>query len=290
MANETTTSTLIMLAAALSESIAPMFTSAAIMSPLIAPFSLNMPNAKAMDLPVSGTVTASVVAEASASTPQTLTDTKVTLTLKKAVVTIKPTVETLKFATAGQPGRLISLAQQACVKKYEQDAIALASGFSQSVDSGTALTVAKTLEAAFLVKAGNIPSGTLDAVLSYGASMDVASDIRTQTGAFYGNPNFNPANAAGSGRQQLGFMGSFFGINWWETGNYSTGSGNDEMMVINRDFALAGLYPVGNVPEFEAAISEHQEFTSGNVIIRVFCWYQVAEYIDAAGVRLLADS
>lgn len=290
MANETTTSTLTLLAAAVESSVAPMFTPAAIMQPLVAPFSLGIPNAKAMDLPISGTITASVVAEAAASTPATLTDTKVTLTLKKAVVTIKPTIETLKFSIHGQPARLVNLAVQACVKKYEQDALALATGFSQSVDSSTALTVAKVIEAGYLVKAGNVPTTVLDCVMSYGASQDVANDIRTSTGAFYGNPNFDPAQKIGAGTVRPGYLGTFFGINWWETGNHTTGSGNDEMMVINRDFALAGLYPMGLVPEFEVATSEHQEFTSGNVIIRVYMWYQVAEYVDAAGVRLLADT
>lgn len=290
MANETTTSTLTLLAAAVDASIAPMFTPAAIMQGLVAPFSIGVPNAKAKDLPISGTITASVVAEAGTSTPATLTDTKVTLTIKKAVVTIKPTVETLRFSVAGQPGRLVDLAVQACIKKYEQDAIALATGFSQSVDSGTAATVAKVIEAAYLVKAGNIPTTTLDAILSYGASQDIASDIRTSTGAFYGNPNFDPQAKAGGGTIRPGFLGTFFGVNWWETGNHSTAAGNDEMMVINRDFALAALYPMGMVPEFEVAVSEHQEFTSGNVIIRVYMWYQLAEYVDTAGVRFLADT
>lgn len=291
MANETTTSTLILLAAAVEASIAPMFTPAAIMQPLVAPFSLGIPNAKALDLPVSGTITASTVAEAAASTPGVLTDTKVTLTIKKAVVTIKPTVETLKFSAGGNLARLTDMAVQACVKRYEQDALALAAGFSQSVDSGTALTVAKTIEAAYLVKAGNIPMvGALDAILSYGASQDVAADIRANTGSFYGNANFNPAAKPGAVGERPGYMGTFFGINWWETGNHTTGSGNDEMMVIARQYAIAGLYPMGNVPQFEVATSEHMEFTSGNVVLRVYMWYQVGEYVDAAGVRLLADT
>ena len=290
MANETTTSTLVMLAAALESTIAPMFTPAAIMQPLVAPFSLGIPNAKSLDLPISGTVTASVVSEASASTPQTLTDTKVTLTIKKAVVTIKPTVESLKFAASGQMGRLAALAQQACVKKYEQDAIALASGFSQSVDSGTALTVAKTLEAAYLLKAGNIPSGMLDVVMSYGASFDLSSDIRTATGAFYGNPNFDPKAKAGSGNVRPGFLGNFFGLNWWETGNHSTSASNDDMMVINRDYAIAALYPMGVVPEFQVDVSDQVEFLNGNIVLRVYMWYQVGEYIDTAGIWLKADT
>lgn len=291
MANETTTSTLILLSAAVEASIAPMFTPAAIMQPLMASFSLGVPNAKALDLPVSGTVTASTVAEAAASTPATLTDTKVTLTIKKAVCSIKPTVETLKFSAGGNIGRLTSLATQACVKRYEQDALALAAGFSQSVDSGTALTVANVIAAAYLVKAGNIPMvGALDAILSYGASQDVASDIRSQTGSFYGNPNFNPQEKPGAVGARPGYMGTFFGINWWETGNHTTGGGNDEMMVIARDYAIAALYPMGNVPLFEVAVSGDAEFLNGNVILRVYEWYQVGEYVDAAGVRVLADT
>lgn len=291
MANETTTSTLILVAAGVEASMVPMFTPAAIMQPLMASYSLNIPNAKALAIPVSGTVTASTVAEAAASTPGTLTDTSVTLTIKKAVCTLKPTVEALKFAAGGQIARLAAMAQQACVKRYEQDALALAAGFSQSVDSGTALTVAKTIEAAYLLKAGNIPLvGNLDVVMSYGASQDVASDIRANTGAFYGNPNFNPQSKPGAVGQAPGFMGSFFGLNWWETGNHTTASGNDEMMVIARQYAIAALYPQGNVPEFEVAVSDQNDFLNGNVLVRVYMWYQVGELVDTAGIRLLADT
>lgn len=278
-----------MLSAGIEASMVPMFTPAAIMGNLIAPFELGV-DTKAMDLPVSGTVTASVVAEAGTSTPSTITDTKVTVTIKKVVVTIKPTVETLKFSRTGNVSRYAQMAQQACIKKYEQDALALASGFSQSVDAGTGVTVAKLIEAGYLIKSGAIPSPAVDAVLSYGAALDIANDIRTQSGAFYGNPNFDPKGAAGLGSGVPGYLGSFFGLNLWETGNHSTSSGNDDMLVVNRQWGLAGVYPIGRTPQFEVGVSEHQEFTSGNVIIRVYMWYGLSEYVDGAGIWLKADT
>lgn len=290
MANETTTSTLILVAAGVASQITPMFTPAAIGMNFVVPFGL-APNSKATALPIGGAVTASVVAEAGAITPATLTDTSVSLTIKKAVVSIKPTIESLRFAAGGQYDRLVRLCTQACVKKFEQDVMALATGFSQSVDSGASLTVAKTIEAGYLVKAGNMPNtAVLDAALSYGASQDVANDIRTNTGAFYGNPNFNPQEKAGVKQMTPGFMGQFFGINWWETGNHTTAGGNDEMMIVNREFAIAALFPDGVAPGFEVAVSDQVEFLNGNEVLRVLMWYQVAEYVDTAGVRVLADT
>jgi hypothetical protein len=269
----------------------PMFTSAAIMPRLVAPFNLEgEPNTRTKDLPKSGSVTASVVGEATAATSQTLTDTKATLTLQKAVVLFRPTLESLRFAQAGKPERLQRLAGQACAKKFDQDACALFGGFSQSVDMGVSATVDGVEQAAYLIRTGDIPSDRVAAVLSYKQSRQVGADIRNSSGSIYGNPNFSPERLMDGAQPVPGYKGKVFGIEWYETGNTTTSGGNHVGGVIAPDLAIAALYPEGEEPGFETEIATQTEFAASIVNIKTLMWYQLGEYVDAAGVQVVSDT
>ncbi len=292
MANETLYSSAVVLAAAVEAQIAPMFTAAAFMPKLVAAYAVGTPNTNAKKLPKSGTITASVVAEAAAATPQTLTDTSVTLTLQKAVVVTKPTAEALKFTVATTPERHAALAAQACAKKFDVDALALASGFSQVVDSTTSLTVAKLQEAAYTVRLGDIPTDTLAAVLHYKQAYQLGNDIRAATGTFFSNPNFNPGGATDAA-QSLGFVTNLFGVNVYQTSNtlVDTAPTPDDNvgLVFAPQYAIAALYPEGNTPGFEVEIDGSVGFLESVKHIKTTMWYQVAEYVDTAGCRLISE-
>ena len=294
MANETTLSTNQMVAAAVDAKIIGPFVSATIMTDIVAPFNPNIPNTTSLKLPKSGSVTASVVTEGSAATPQTVTDTAVTLTIKKAVVVTKPTAEALKFATHTSNERHAALAAIACAQKFDIDALALAAGFSQTADAGTGMTVAKFLEAAYLVRAGNILSSEeLDAVLSYKQSFQLAEDIRTSTGSFYGNANFDGARTLDGKNPKKGYKGKLFNVNWWESGNVHvdvapTPDNYIGMMVV-RGAAIAALYAEGSTPGFNTEISDDLGFLESVRFIKTTMWYDLAEYNDLAGVGLVSD-
>lgn len=293
MAGETLFSNAVTLSAAIESKMLPWFTSNTFMPKVVAGFSVDVPNTRAKTLPKSGSLTASVVAENAAATAQTITDSSVTLTLQKAAVLTTISIEALKFASGANTDRHAQLAAQACAKKFDTDALALASGLSQSVDSSTTLTVAKLQEAAYTVRLGDIPSDNLVSVLSYKQAYQIGNDIRTSTGAFFGNPNFN-AGSATNGNTNSGFVTNLFGIDIYQTSNVGidTVATPDDFMgvVLAKDFAIAALYPNGaSAPTFEVEIDPSVDFKLGLVSVRTYMWYQLAEYHDAAGVRLLSD-
>lgn len=294
MANETLYSSNVVVAAAVDAAIAPMFLNVSLMAGLVAAFNPGMPNTNAKKLPKSGSITASVVSEGSSATAQTLTDTSVTLTLTKAVVVTKPTEEALRFASNGaNQSRHAALAAQACADKFDVDALALSAGFSQTVDSGTSLTVAKLQEALYTLRLGKMPSTRAAAVLHTKQMYQLEGDIRSGGNAIYGNPNFSLDALKGAGQAKRGFQGELFGCELYQTSNVYVDTAptpDDNVgMVINPDYAIAALYPSGNVPSFETTVDGSVGFLESVKHIKTLMWYTVAEYVDTAGVGLKSD-
>lgn len=290
MANETQYSNAVTVAAAVDAEIVPMFTSAAIMAGLVAPFAVGMENTNAKKLPKSGSITASVVNEAAAATPQTLSDTSVSLTLQKAVVVTKPTIEAVKFAQLStNVARHAALAAQACATKFDTDALALATSVTLNVDTGASATVAGLQQAGYSVRNKNIPYSNLVFVGNYKQLYQIEGDIRSSGNAIYGNPNFS-LQAVNSAQPRQGFKGQLFGIDLYETGLNATASGNNVGLVFNPQLAIAALYPAGSAPGFETSISEELGFLESVSFIKTIMWYQVALYNDDAACRLLSDS
>jgi hypothetical protein len=289
MAGETLYSSNITVAAAVDAEIVPMFTSASIMAGLVAPFAVGMANTNAKRLPKSGSITASVVSESNAASPQVLTDTSVLLTLQKAVVVTKPTIEAVRFATNGtNVQRHAALSAQACSVKFDTDALALATSVTLNVDTGAAATVAGLQQAAYSVRNGNIPYSNLAFVGNYKQLYQIEGDIRSSGNAIYGNPNFS-LGAVNSTQARMGFKGQLFGVDLYETGVNATASSNNVGLVFNPQLAIAALYPAGSAPGFETSISEELGFLESVSFIKTIMWYQVALYNDAAACRLLSD-
>jgi hypothetical protein len=289
MANETLYSSNITVAAAVEAAIVPVFSATSIMSRLVAPFNPSMPNTNAKKLPKSGSVSASVVAEGNAATPQTLTDTSVTLTLQKAIVVTKPTAEALAFATGANPQRHANEHARACADKFDIDAMALFDGFSTSVDSGATLTVAKLQEAAYNLRLNKVPNDRIVAVLHTKQAYQLGGDIRAQAGAFYGNQNFDPASITDGKPLVAGYFGKVFNIEIYESPNVAAQGGDNVSAVYNPNYAIAALYPSGLVPSFETSISNELGFLESVSHIKTMMWYQIAEYADLAGVELRCD-
>jgi hypothetical protein len=282
------------VAAAIDSEIVPMFTAAAIMPQLVAAYTVDIPNTNAKRVPRSGAITASVVAEAVAASPQAVVDTSVLLTLQKAVVLTNPSVEALRFASNGANSvRHTALAAQACADKFDIDACALANGFSQVVDSATALTVAKLQEAAFTLRLAKLPDTRAAFVGHVKQTYQLESDMRASGSAIYGNPNFKLDPLQGAGQSMRGYKGTLFGIEVWETTNgfVDTAPTPDDYvgMVICPQFALAALYPEGSAPSFQTEIDASVDFKSGIVNVRTYMWYALGELVDAAGVALKSD-
>lgn len=287
MANETIYDNAITVAAQVANTIVPHFRSNVTIGNLVVPFQAG-PNSRSLRLPRSGSVQATAVGEAALITPDTLVDTASTLTIAKIAAATKPTLEALKFADAVNIDRHANELRAACVERYERDLMGLATGFSQSVDSGTSTTISSLIEAGYLVRKANIPVQNVDFVGSYGQGQDIINEVRTATGAIFGNSNFDP-NVQRDGVPS-GFLTSMFGTNIMQSGYVLQDSGDDVGIVMARQYALAGLFPSGNMtPEFQIDVSEHSEFLNGVITIRALMWYAVGEYVDEAGVEFRSD-
>lgn len=292
MANETTYADNMTLAAAVNAEILPVFESVNVMKDLVVAFNPSAANTRTQDIPKSGNVTAAVVGEGVAATPQTLTDTKVSLTIQKAVVVTKPTAEALRFTTGTKEQRHAQLGAAACAKKFERDALALAAGFSQSVDAGVSATVAKLQEALFMLAAADLPTTRAAMIGLYKVLYQLEADIRTGGNAIYGNPTFSlqPLNNAGNKR---GYRGELFGCELFQTGNsyVDTAPTPDDnvSLVFNPDWAIAALYPSGTTPQFETEISGELGFLESVKFIKTTMWYQLGEMVDTAGIGYKTD-
>ena len=292
MANETTMSSTVQRSEAIEAEILEAFQAASIMQNLVYWTNLE-PNTKLKKLPKGPALSASVVAEGSAATPQAVTDTSVSLTIQKAVVVTKPTVEAQKFTVSAEKARHLKLAKRACLKKFEVDSLSLVSGFSQSVDAGTAATLAKLHEAAYTAGLSDADELELviDAVLSKKQVWQIEGDIRSSGSAIYGNPGFS-FSTVNVTRKMQGLKGDILGINVFESSNVQTSGGNFLGYVGFRGLALAALAPLGagNSPEFETSVALELGFLESVSFIKTLMWYQVAEYNDACGVQFLSDT
>ena len=276
------------LAAAIDAKILPPFLGAAIMPRLVAPFALGAnPNSRALDLPKSGTATAAVVAEAVAATANAIVDTKVTLTMQKAVSMTEPSAEALKYANSANFQRHAEAQAAALAQKFDLDCLALASGFSQSTTTVASLTVDKVLEAAYLVRAGNMPTDEVVAVLSHKQAWQLGSAVIAATGSFYSNPAFTFEGISGN-EPTPGYRGKLFGIDIFASKNVpiDTVPAPDDFqgLVFAPRYAIAALYDEGVVPSFQTEISDQATFEKSTKLVKTTMWYQVAEYNDAAGV------
>ena len=131
-------------------------------------------------------------------------------------------------------------------------------------------------------------------VLHYKQSFQLGNDIRTSTGAFYGNPQAPVAGDVTAGSSsRAGFRGISFGVEHYETGltPIDTAATPDDNVgaVFAPDYAIAALYPTGLVPGFETEIDGSVGFLESVTHIKTSMWYQIAEYVDTAGVRLFGE-
>ncbi len=278
----------ITLAAAIDAKILDPFLGAAIMPRLVAPFALGAnPNSRTLDLPKSGTATAAVVAEGVAATANAIVDSKVTLTMQKAVAMTEPTGEALKYASGANFERHARLQAAALAQKFDLDCLALASGFSQSTTTVASLTVDKVMEAAYLVRAGNMPTDEVVGVLSHKQAYQLGSAIIAATGSFYSNPDFTFEGLSGN-EPTPGYRGKLFGIDIFASKNVAidVAPTPDDFLglVFAPRYAIAALYDEGVTPTFQTSISEEATFEKTTQLIKTIMWYQVGEYNDAAGV------
>lgn len=235
-------------------------------------------NTKAHKFTIQGTLAASAVSESAQATRAEYTETNVTATASKVKVYSALTEEAEVFVGSSKVDELIRLSGLAIAKKFDQDVLALASGFSTTAGTtGNALTIANFLEAQYQLDLDDVP-GEKVAFLHSKQDYDLKLEIEANTASIYG---------AGAGQSVINSNGQvdreLFGTRIKVSNNVS-GDGTDYSGLMATRFAIGIVEANGGVPI--VTIAPNVEYGLTEIGVSVF--YGVVEAKDSAGVELLS--
>lgn len=210
MANETVYSGLVQVAAEIAGYVVENQRAAGVMRQLVAMEDItNQAGTMAKKFRKRGSLTASVVAEVSASTAQTYAETSVTLTLGKATVVVVPSDETIRFSDENEVEKLKVEAVKAIATKEDTDMMSLFSGFSQTCGATTTtLTVAKINTGSYLLDLNN-ESASRGIVLHPKQLNDIKAEIVASAASVYVGGGVQSVTSFRSG---TGFVGTLYGV------------------------------------------------------------------------------
>ncbi len=237
----------------------------------------------------SGSLTAAALAESTAQAPDAngeLTDTSVSATIAKCAVVTAVSVENSQFGNNMGADRIAFEHGSAIGRFVDNDALSLFSGLSQTVTAASTLTLNDVLLAQYAIYAGECPNKEvpLAVVLSHRGHLNIKQEI-TQSGAALWS-NGSELSILGGTPQNNCFVGSIGGsLDFYATSGHATSSGDTVQGVIHPMWALAGFFAPAPVTWIENE-GRGGFFTA----YATYYFYDVLEYNDAAGVRLLSDT
>jgi hypothetical protein len=286
MANEILTSTLALAADMVSDALGPAIANKVVCLQHV--FAENIPvlttkkqarKDGAMGL---GTVTGEAAAYSFGSAGE-INQLKVELTIAKTVIGSKLTVEAEEF---GQMDLATVTNKQAnALSRTLDNAVkALATGFSQNVDAGSAMDAESLMDAGYLITAGNHESdGQRKVAILDPKQVNQIKKQLVQTGgsAF---SNLELLSVLTTLDTANGYAGTLPGVDVYQVNGLPTGTGKRSGMVINPDLAFFGMY--GSAP-----VTWIIPNGAGGVYYEVFSyiWNQVAEWYDGAGIEVKSD-
>ena len=233
-----------------------------------------------------GSLVAEDINESAAYTPSAnseLVQSTVSAAAAKTVVVSKLTVEAQEFKPGGQQ-KLMMEQGKAIARKYDAHIKALATGFTGSVDSGTAATPSKLLEALYTVQeSANIDSEIAILLAGRKCAYQLRDAVQTSGASVWSNPN---QTSLLQGVADLkGFAGELPGVRIYQTGGIATAGGNDVNLLYFPSIAIAGMYSAGVKTRtvWVGAGGFWDEISS-------YAFSKVVEWNDEAGVRFLHDS
>jgi hypothetical protein len=279
MANEIETGNLVLFDAYISANIAPYFRAKNVMSNLITIEELPA-GSTAKKFVVRGSHSASVVAQSAQASKSEKTDTSVSLTVQKAVVFYTPTKEAINFSRENEMQVQAEEAAAACATKFEVDALALANGLTASVGStGVDLTPAVFNEACYKARLTGNP-GDLGAALHNTQVYDLRDDLIASSAVVYNTDN----SIVSAQNRPSGLVGTLFGVPVYETKNTeSINAAADWAGLVCSKYAIAAILN----PQFEVESVLNVEYALVETAVRMY--YQVGEWVDAAGCYIVSD-
>lgn len=290
MAGETVQSGFATVAAYVAANISPYFRTNVVMLNLLPAqnFKEALPGqvgSNALKFGKRGNVTVAVTSEAASITKSTYAETSVSITAQKASAYVELTLESMLFGNdAANLDYLAQDAGAAAADKFDVDALALASSFTQSTGTtNTVLTVTNFKNAPYKVRLGKV-RGPLVAALHPTQIKDLQGDIVTTGAAVWSNSQVNLDILSGQPPQANGRVGSMFNVDLFETTNTpSINAGVDWAgLVFNPQVAIAaGL--LGRFVVLQTDIPQ-----TGLKGLSISMFYQVAKWNDAAGCYVIS--
>lgn len=281
MANETETGNLQLFSEYISGSIVPVFRARNVIKDLITVEELPS-GSTSKKFVKRGGHTAAVVAESGSASASERTDTAATLTVQKGVVYYKPTIESIDFSREDELQVHRDEAVKALLTKFEVDALALGSGFSQSVGStGVDITPAVFRQAAYLAGLTDAPA-PLSAFLHNTQLYDLGDDVATSTALYHSGGN--DASVTNAQSNAVKPMPSLFGVPIYATNNVeSINTAADWSGLVCSKYAIAAIWN----PDFRVLIEPKAQ--TGTYEIAISMYYQVGELVDSAGCQIVSD-
>ncbi len=281
MANETIYSGLVQLTAQIAGYVVENLRPAVVMRQLVAMEDItNQAGTMSKKFRKRGSLTASVVAEASASTAQVYSETSVSLTLQKATVYTIPTDEVIRFSDENEVEKLKVEATKAIAQKEDDDLVALFTGFSQTSGStGTALTVAKINQGSYLLDLNN-EDPNRGIVLHPRQVRDIKDEIVASSASVYVGGGVQSVTSFRSG---TGFIGSLYGVAVFQTTLIDKVNTNADYCgaIMTQDaiaFLTNDIISMKQVSDPETMAEK----------IGIAKYYTCAELKDTAGIRLIS--
>lgn len=234
-----------------------------------------------------GALTAASLAEATALAPDAngeLTDSAVSASIAKCAVVSGISVEQGQFGniTADR----IAAEHGAAIGRYvDNDALSLFSGFSTSVTSSSILTIDDVMLGQFNIFNSECPNKEvpLKAVLSHRGHYNIKKEIVQSGASVWSNQSFLEILAGAP--QANCYVGSLGAIDFYATSGHATSGGDTVQAIFHPMWALAGFFapaPITWVKE-KGAEGFYTEYAT-------YFFYDVVEWNDLCGVKLLSDS
>lgn len=285
MAYETEQGNLIRIGNDISAEISPNFAASTVGMNLVTVQQFS-PEINVIKFRKAGSLTAAAVSESgswSYGSGSELTDSSVTVTGAKVAQNAKVTVEALRFG-AGQAdfARVAAEQGRALARSYDDSLCALFPSLSQSVTATSTLTRDELLDAMQLIDAGNVPSGTLVAMLHAKQISDLRKELSNDNGTPWSNISL--LDILGGRPQATGFAGNYAGIDLFQSNLVDNSGGNHQGALFHPEYTFCS----GVGGSFETNVQYEADDFLYKISSHFF--YDVKEWNDGAGILVLSDT
>lgn len=234
-----------------------------------------------------GSLTAATLAEATALAADAngeLTDSSVSCTIAKCAVVTGISVEQSQFGNISAD-RVASEHGAAIARFVDNDALSLFSGLATAVTSSSVMTMDDIMLGQFNIYNSECPNKEvpLKVVLSHRGHYNIKKEI-TQSGASIWT-NSNVLSILGGAPQANCYAGSVPSIDFYATSGHATSGGDTVQAIFHPMWCFAGFFAPAPVTwvENEGRGGFFTAYAS-------YYFYDVLEWNDLAGVKLLSDT